>query len=86
MSFRDAQVLMLIFRATFSHQYLLGLALGCYVLAKVAETFDQQLFAISAQTISGHSVKHFLAALGCFALVVMVAVRKPLNEKELSAQ
>jgi hypothetical protein len=79
-------IVMLLFRATYSHQWLLVLALGFYVLAKVAESFDQQLFALSAQTVSGHSVKHILAALGCFALVAMVAMREPLSEKESSAQ
>ena len=74
-------VVMLLFRATHSHLCLLVLALGCYVLAKVAESYDQQIFALSAQTISGHSLKHVLAALGCLALVVMVAVREPLRSR-----
>ena len=72
---------MLLFRPTHSHQRVLVVALGCYVFAKIAESFDQQLFALSAQVISGHTVKHILAALGCFSLLVMVVVREPIREK-----
>jgi hypothetical protein len=79
-------VVMLLFRPAHSHQCLLVLALGCYLLAKISESVDQQLFAISAQSISGHTLKHILAALGCFSLLVMVAVREPLREEEPSAQ
>lgn len=74
-------LVMLLFKASYTHQWMLLLALGCYGLAKVAESFDHQLFALTASAISGHSIKHMLAALGCLILVVMIAVREPLRRQ-----
>lgn len=48
----------------------LWLALGAYLVAKVLEQFDAQVFAALAGTISGHSLKHAVAALGMWALLV----------------
>ena len=39
------------------------LAIGCYVLAKVAEIGDAWLWQASAHVISGHTLKHLLATL-----------------------
>ena len=44
-------------------------ALGCYVLAKLLEAFDPQVYAALGQTISGHSLKHMAAAGGMWALL-----------------
>jgi hypothetical protein len=44
-------------------------ALGCYVLAKLLELFDAQVFAALGGTISGHSLKHVAAAMGMWALL-----------------
>ena len=45
------------------------IALGCYVLAKLLELFDGQVFAVLGGTISGHSLKHVAAAMGMWALL-----------------
>ncbi len=42
---------------------------GAYVLAKVTEHFDVAIFALSGHFISGHSLKHLLAALGAYGLL-----------------
>lgn len=42
---------------------------GAYVLAKVTEHFDVAIFALSGHCISGHSLKHLLAALGAYGLL-----------------
>jgi hypothetical protein len=44
-------------------------ALGCYVLAKLLEQFDPQVYAALGRTISGHSLKHVAAAAGMWALL-----------------
>jgi hypothetical protein len=44
-------------------------ALGCYVLAKLLEQFDAQVYAALGGTISGHSLKHVAAAAGMWALL-----------------
>jgi hypothetical protein len=52
--------------------------LGCYLLAKVAEFFDGEIFALTANALSGHTVKHLLAALGLFFIYLMLRWRKPI--------
>ena len=44
-------------------------ALGWYVLAKLLEQFDAQVYAALGQAISGHSLKHVAAAAGMWALL-----------------
>jgi hypothetical protein len=43
-------------------------ALACYALAKLAESFDAAIYAFSAPLTSGHTLKHLLAA-ACAILV-----------------
>ncbi len=44
-------------------------ALGAYAAAKVAEHYDAAIFDLSAGAMSGHSVKHAMAALAAWWLV-----------------
>ena len=46
------------------------------MLAKIAELYDREIFILTQRSFSGHSLKHLLAALGCYALVVMLKKRK----------
>ncbi|VAW36987.1 hypothetical protein MNBD_GAMMA01-1156 [hydrothermal vent metagenome] len=39
-------------------------------MAKFLEYFDTQIFALSANIISGHSIKHMAAAFGMYILLV----------------
>jgi hypothetical protein len=71
-------VVMLLYRAKYSHQGLLLAALGLYVLAKLAELGDKAIFGLSQNLLSGHTIKHLLSALGCLAIVLMIQKRKPL--------
>ncbi len=48
-----------------------------YGAALFAEFFDRAIFAIG-QVLSGHTVKHMLAALAVYQLVQMLQVRRPL--------
>lgn len=50
----------------------LALMLGLYLLAKGAEVSDAEIFALSGETIGGHSLKHLLAALAAFLVLDMV--------------
>ena len=47
-------------------------AVGFYVLAKAAELYDADLFALLGGTVSGHTIKHLLAALGPVAVIAMM--------------
>ena len=40
-----------------------------YGLAKVFETFDLQVYRLLGGTLSGHTIKHVLAAFAVFAIV-----------------
>jgi hypothetical protein len=71
-------VVMILYRAKYSHGWMLLAALGCYALAKITELGDRQIFALSQNLISGHTIKHLLSALGCLFILLMLQKRKPL--------
>jgi hypothetical protein len=50
------------YRGRYTHRGYLLYGLGIYALAKAAELADHQIFAWTAETISGHTLKHLLAA------------------------
>ncbi len=47
-------------------------AVGCYAVAKIAELFDAEIFALLGGAVSGHTLKHLLAALGPVAVIAMM--------------
>jgi len=49
----------------------------CYLLAKAAEHYDREIFSLLS-VVSGHSLKHVLAALGLLVLVRSYRRRKPV--------
>jgi len=69
-------VLMVLYRPRYSHQWLLLAGFGLYALAKLAELYDREVFASTGSLVSGHSLKHVLAALGVFAVYWMIAKRR----------
>ena len=62
-------MLLLLFPSPRRTSKYLWLSLAAYLLAKLAELFDGNLLAASGNTISGHSIKHLLAAAGGYALI-----------------
>jgi hypothetical protein len=73
-----------LFPARYSRSWLWLIALSCYVLAKFAEVEDELIFRHLA-LLSGHTVKHLLAAGGIGALVWMVASRRALETHHADA-
>jgi len=71
-------VVMVLYRARHSHQWLLLAGLGGYALAKISEANDRQILVLSQGVISGHTLKHLLSALACFAILLMLQRRKVL--------
>ncbi|VAW44075.1 Expressed protein precursor [hydrothermal vent metagenome] len=59
----------------YSHSHLLWVFLGFYVVAKLLEHFDAQIFQVLS-VISGHSLKHMAAALGVFFYWRYLRIRK----------
>ncbi|VAW42291.1 Expressed protein precursor, partial [hydrothermal vent metagenome] len=63
-------IMLLLFPAKFSKVSGYWWLLLAYVIAKFLEYFDTQIFALSANIISGHSIKHMAAAFGMYILLV----------------
>jgi hypothetical protein len=57
-------------------RYLLY-GVGFYALAKLAEHYDREIFALTSEFISGHSLKHLLAAMAPFSVHLMLRQRGP---------
>jgi Ceramidase len=49
--------------------------IGFYLLAKLCEHFDTQIFAVG-NVVSGHTLKHIIAALGLFQVVLMIKEKR----------
>ncbi|NQD38861.1 hypothetical protein HPT27_17735 [Permianibacter sp. IMCC34836] len=71
--------LMMLFRPRYSHGGMLLLMLGCYLLAKYVEYHDAAVFSLTGQLVSGHSIKHLLAALACYSALRMLQRRRPFS-------
>ncbi len=69
-------LVLLLFPGKYSHRWLLLVALALYIGAKVTETFDRSIFASTGSTVSGHTIKHLLSAIGVLAIIVMLKSRR----------
>lgn len=58
--------IMILYRPEYGSRYALGLALLFYLAAKGAEYFDANIYDFLGYNISGHSIKHLLAAIGSY--------------------
>lgn len=68
----------LLFPARYTRGADLLVALGIYALAKGAEVLDRQIYALG-EIVSGHTLKHLLAALAAGWLVRMLYRRRPIS-------
>ena len=64
----------------YSHGALLLWAAGWYGLAKVFETFDLAIYRLLGGTLSGHTIKHLLAAGAVFAIVRQLRLRRARSQ------
>jgi hypothetical protein len=62
-------------RSLFTRTKDLYMVLLWYLFAKLAEHFDGFFYAFFGGILSGHSLKHFLAALGAYWLLRMFRLR-----------
>jgi hypothetical protein len=74
-------VLLALFPSQYSHRYMLLIALACYLLAKLFEVSDREVFVILHRRVGGHAIKHLWAAAGCLCILQMLRKRKFLNVK-----
>lgn len=61
-------IFLLLFRSRFDRVYAYWWLLLSYVIAKILEYFDAEIFELSG-FISGHSLKHLVAAMGLYLLL-----------------
>ncbi|MBI3778925.1 MAG: ceramidase domain-containing protein [Gammaproteobacteria bacterium] len=69
-------VVLLLFKSPYPHRGLLLPALAIYVVSKLAEHYDTAVFAATGNILSGHSLKHLLAAAALFVVYRMLRARK----------
>jgi len=67
-----------IHQSRFTHNYLLIGVVLFYLLAKLAEHYDQAIHQWLG-FISGHSIKHLLAAIATYLVLIMLRNRKQLH-------
>ncbi|MBI2294594.1 MAG: ceramidase domain-containing protein [Betaproteobacteria bacterium] len=72
-------VVLVAYAGQHTHRSYLLYGLAFYVLAKLAEFYDHELFALTAQAISGHSLKHLLAAFGPLFVLLMLMRRRAVG-------
>jgi hypothetical protein len=67
-----------LFPPRYTHiHYLVG-AFVLFVLAKLFELFDRQIYS-STQVISGHTLKHITAGIACYWILLMLQRRRPIQ-------
>ena len=50
----------------------IGLTIALYALAKVFEHFDAQVYTLTGEVLSGHSLKHLVASLAAWPVLAAV--------------
>jgi hypothetical protein len=61
----------------YTHSSDLAVVVGLYVVAKICETADRQIFSFG-QIISGHTLKHLAAGTAGFWILGMLKKRQPI--------
>jgi len=71
--------LLLAYPGRYTHRAYLWHGLGLYALAKIAEGLDREIYSVTAQLLSGHVLKHLLAACAVFVIYLMLLRRSALS-------
>ncbi|MBA3537027.1 MAG: alkaline phytoceramidase [Tatlockia sp.] len=73
-----AALVLLSLPSPYNKTHDLAIIAGFYVLAKLFEIFDKQIYEFSDHIVSGHCLKHLAAAMAGFWLVRMIWKRKTI--------
>lgn len=68
-------IVLVLYDPKHTHRWLLGAAIFWYMVAKLFEHFDAGVFGITGGVVSGHTLKHLSAAVGCVTILWMLKVR-----------
>lgn len=69
---------LVMFPGRYTHRRYVLYGLGLYMLAKLAEVWDREIFLLTAHVVSGHTLKHLLAAGALLVVLVMLWRRAPV--------
>jgi hypothetical protein len=72
-------LVLLLFKAKYRGTGYIVEVLFWYVLAKVCEYFDHQIFHLTHEIVSGHTLKHLTSALAIYSLVQYVKYRRVVS-------
>lgn len=75
-----------VFPGRYTHRHYLLYGVGFYALAKVAEYYDYGTYALTSSAISGHSVKHLIAAAAPFCVYLMLKRRASTEGESRKAE
>ncbi len=73
-------VVLLAYPGRYSHRGCLLYGLAFYALAKAAEFADADILDLTGRIMSGHTLKHLLAAFAPFFVYLMLLRRQPLAQ------
>lgn len=71
--------ILLLFRARLDKSKYIWALIASYVIAKVVETLDVQIYSLTG-CMSGHTLKHFVAALGIYCFLLAVKRRRYISD------
>jgi hypothetical protein len=71
-------VMLLLFPPRYTRTADLFGVVGWYVLAKIFELFDGQIFALGG-LVSGHTLKHLASAMAAYWILRMLRARRPVD-------
>lgn len=69
---------LVMFPGRYTHRRYVFYGLGLYLLAKLAEVWDREIFLLTAHVVSGHTLKHLLTAGALLVVLVMLWRRAPV--------
>jgi hypothetical protein len=69
-------LVMLLIPSSYNRTWDLAIVIMFYGLARLCEIYDHQIYALSNDMISGHTLKHFAAAMAGVWLIRMIWKRK----------
>jgi len=74
-------VILALYPPRFTHRRYLAFGLALYVVAKLAELYDREIYSVTAGWIGGHALKHLLAAASAVCVWVMLRRREAVERK-----
>ena len=62
----------------YTHRQYLLYGLAFYAFAKVVEFYDRELFDVTSQALSGHTLKHLVSSVAAWCVFRMLQLRTPV--------